>query len=248
MKKILNLIIAVATMVGINSAFAAQTYTDSSTDIGAGIANAGGTANFLSAEVSNTATDLVFKLNLNGSVAATDWAKFMIGISTSASALNTPTGNGWNRPINVNSPNGGINFWIGSWVDGGGGANMWEYTGEGTIGGGGTLNEWTSRSGSSLLMSGNQLTLSVSRASLGLNSTSDVTIYFDAFSSGGGGNDAAIDALSTSTVSMANWGDTTTISTPLSYTVSGIPEPSSTLLMGLGLAGLAVLRRTRKNA
>jgi len=47
---------------------------------------------------------------------------------------------------------------------------------------------------------------------------------------------------------MANWGDTTTISTPLSYTVSGIPEPSSSLLMGLGLAGLAVLRRTRKNA
>jgi len=245
MKKILNLIIAVATMVGINSAFAAQTYTDSSTDIGS-VADAGGTANFLSAEVSNTATDLVFKLNLNGSVPATDWAKFMIGISTSASALNTPTGNGWNRPINVNSPNGGINFWIGSWVDGGGGSNMFEYTG--TAGGGGTGGLWAARSGSSLLMSGNQITFSVSRASLGLNSTSDATIYFDAFSSGGGDGDAAIDALSTPTVSMANWGDTTTISTPLSYTVSGIPEPSSSLLMGLGLAGLAVLRRTRKNA
>ena len=31
-------------------------------------------------------------------------------------------------------------------------------------------------------------------------------------------------------------------------TFSTIPEPSSSLLMGLGLAGLAVLRRTRKNA
>lgn len=247
MKKIQNLIIAVATMVGISSAFAAQTYTDSSTDIGA-VADAGGTANFLSAEVSNTATDLVFKLNLNGSVPATDWAKFMIGISTSSSALNTPTGNGWARPINVNSPNGGVNFWIGSWVDWGGGSNMWEYTGPGTTGGGGTNSEWTGRSGSSLLMSGSQLTLTVTRASLGLNSTSDVTIYFDAFSSGGGGGDAAIDALSTSNVSMANWGDTTSISSPLSYTVSGIPEPSSSILMGLGLAGLAVLRRTRKTA
>jgi hypothetical protein len=27
-----------------------------------------------------------------------------------------------------------------------------------------------------------------------------------------------------------------------------VPEPSSSLLMGLGLAGLAVLRRSRKNA
>jgi hypothetical protein len=27
-----------------------------------------------------------------------------------------------------------------------------------------------------------------------------------------------------------------------------IPEPSSSLLMGLGLAGLAILRRVRKNA
>jgi hypothetical protein len=97
-------------------------------------------------------------------------------------------------------------------------------------------------------MSGTQLTITASRASLGLTSTSDVTIYFDAFSSGGGGGDAAIDALSTSSVSMASWGDTTTISSPLSYTVSGIPEPSSSLLMGLGLAGLAVLRRIRKNA
>lgn len=244
MKKILSSVIATAAMVGINSAFAVQTYTDSSADIGAGIADAGGTANFLSAEVSNTATDLVFKLNLNGSVPATDWAKFMIGISTSSSALNTPTGNGWARPINVNSPNGGINFWIGSWVDGGGGSNLWEYTG--TAGGGGTGGLWAARSGSSLLMSGNQLTLSVSRASLGLNSTSDATIYFDAFSSGGGGGDAAIDALSTSTVSMANWGDTTTISSPLSYNVSGIPEPSTPLMMGLGLAGLLALRKTRK--
>ena len=31
-------------------------------------------------------------------------------------------------------------------------------------------------------------------------------------------------------------------------TFSTIPEPSSSLLMGLGLAGLAVLRRVRKNS
>ena len=245
MKNILNLLVTVITVVGVNGSFAAQTYTDSSSDIGAGISDAGGTANFLSAEVSNTSTDLVFKLNLNGSVSATDWAKFMIGISTSPTG-NTSTGNGWARPINVQSPNGGINFWIGSWVDWGGGLNMWEYTG--VAGGSGTGGLWTSRSGASLLTSGTQVTITATRASLGLTSTSDVTIYFDAFSSGGNGGDAAIDALSTSSVSMANWSDTTTISSPLSYTVSGIPEPSSSLLMGLGLAGLAVLRRTRKTA
>ena len=243
MKKILNLLIG-GIALGSATIQAATTYTDSSTDIGAGIADAGGTANFLSAEVSNTSTDLIFKLNLNGSVPATDWAKFMIGISTSPTG-NTATGNGWARPINVQSPNGGINFWIGSWVDGGGGLNMWEYTG--VAGGGGTGGLWASRSGATFLMNANQLTYTVARASLGLNSTSDATIYFDAFSSGGGGGDAAIDALSTSSVSMANWGDTTSISSPLSYVVTGIPEPSTPLLMGLGLAGLLALRRIRRD-
>ena len=246
MKNILSLFVAVVTTVGVNSSFSAQTYTDSSSDIGA-VGDAGGTANFLSAEVSDTSTDLIFKLNLNGSVATTNWAKFMIGISTSPTG-NTSTGNGWSRPIRVNSPNGGINFWIGSWVDSGGGTELygcnpsptpvWSLLGA----------SYNSNLPNVNLSAGNSLIYTISRAALGLTSTSDVTIYFDAFSSGGGGGDGAIDALSTSSVSMANWGDTTTISSPLSYTVSGIPEPSSSLLMGLGLAGLAVLRRARKNA
>ena len=47
--------------------------------------------------------------------------------------------------------------------------------------------------------------------------------------------------------SAASVGTTSTTSGG-NATFSTIPEPSSSLLMGLGLAGLAVLRRTRKNA
>ncbi|MBK7865583.1 MAG: hypothetical protein IPJ75_00485 [Ignavibacteriales bacterium] len=74
-------------------------------------------------EVSNTATDLLFKLTVNGNVATTDWGKFMLGISTGSTAT-TNTGNGWGRPINLNSVLGGMDYWVGAWVDAGGGANF----------------------------------------------------------------------------------------------------------------------------
>jgi hypothetical protein len=81
-------------------------------------------------------------------------------------------------------------------------------------------------------------------------------IYFDAYSSGGGGGDSAIDSLANPNVSVSNWGDTyTSYATGAggpglnSYTVSAVPEPSS--MAAVGLAGAAIaghLMRRRRSA
>ena len=198
-------------------------------------------ADIISAEVSNDNNDLVFKLTLGGDISTNGWVNNMIAISTGTSP--SVSGNAWARPINFNSPNGGMNYWVGSWN---GGWQLWNYTGT-------AWNGPATPAGSSYSNVGTLLTYTIKRADLGLTSTTDQTIYFDIYSSGGGGGDGAIDALSKSTQTIANWGDAYTTGgtgagNALSYTVSGIPEPSSSLLMGLGLAGLLVVRRIRQNA
>jgi hypothetical protein len=242
MKKTLNLLIAAATMIGINSAFAAQTYTDA---IGETFNSASGTIDFVGAEVSNTATDLVISLKVNGNVGTTDWGKFMIGIATTKTD-GTTSGNGWNRPINLSAPSGkGMDFWTGAWVDGGGGSQLYKYT-SGTPTGSwsniGSSNQQigTYATGKSLL------TYTYSLATLGVN-VGD-TIYFDAYSSGGGGGDGAVDALANSAQSISVWSGSYTSSGSNLNSYTLVPEPSTGMLMGLGVAGLLVLRRIRKSA
>ena len=208
-------------------------YTDAANDIATGIATGGGTLDILGMEVSNTATDIVFRLTVNGNVGpgGTDWGKFMIGISTGGAPASN--GNGWGRPINMNASSGGMNYWIGSWVDGGGGAQLWNYadsnwSGPGALGG--------------FAFSGSSITYTTSLSSLGLSLGS--TFFFDAYSSGGGGGDGAIDALANPNVSVTAWGDSYTSggSNPIySYTV--VPAPGAVTL--LGLAGLIARRRRR---
>ena len=242
MKKTLNLLIAAATMIGMNSAFAAQTYTDA---IGETINSASGTIDFVGAEVSNTATDLVISLKVNGNVGTTDWGKFMIGIATTKTD-GTTSGNGWNRPINLSAPSGkGMDFWTGAWVDGGGGSELHKYTS-------GTPTGSWSNIGSSNQQIGTYatdkslLTYTYSLATLGV--TVGDTIYFDAYSSGGGGGDGAVDALANSAQSISGWGGSYTSSGSNLNSYTLVPEPSTGMLMGLGVAGLLVLRRIRKNA
>ena len=245
MKKTLNLfnlLVAAATMIGINSAFAVQTYTDA---IGETINSASGTIDFVGAEVSNTATDLVISLKVNGNVGTTDWGKFMIGIATTKTD-GTTSGNGWNRPINLSAPSGkGMDFWTGAWVDGGGGSELHKYTS-------GTPTGSWSNIGSSNQQIGTYatdkslLTYTYSLATLGV--TVGDTIYFDAYSSGGGGTDGAIDALANSAQSISDWGNSYTSSGSNLNSYTLVLEPSTGMLMGLGVAGLLVVRRFRKSA
>jgi len=247
MKKLLLTLAAAA--VAVSTSFAVEgtnsPYSDPVGDIDPGIANAGGTADILGMEVTNNATDITFTLTVNGNIATTDWAKFMIGFST-GSTTNVNTGNGWGRPIELNSPVGGMDYWIGSWVDGGTGSQLFSYNGA----------SWTGPSalaGFSTLAGGTStLTYTLTLASLGL--AINDTFYFDAYSSGGGGSDSAIDALANPNVSITSWSQTYTSSTVgsggvglNSYQV--VPEPSTYALLalsGAGLVGYIARRRARK--
>jgi hypothetical protein len=234
MKNVLSACAAVAALstVAFVTAEPGVVYNDAANDIGAGLATANGTADILSVEVSHTASDVQFKLTLNGDVTTTDWAKFMIGISSPGAGIKTSSGNGWGRPINMSS-GGGMNYWLGSWIDGGNGAESY-------VNGGSTWNRtgatWNGDFSGSISKAGSTVTLTVARSAIGMSA--DGTFLFDVYTSGGGGGDGALDALSVSTPAIANWGDTFTTTNGLSY---AIPAPGAVALVGL--AGLIARRR-----
>jgi uncharacterized delta-60 repeat protein len=197
------------------------TYNDATNDIAPGISTGGGTLDIVKMEVSDTATDLVFSLTINGNTTTpNDWGNFMIGMANGKSAGATnATGNGWNRPINMITPtNGGMTHWIGSWVNGpGGGAQLWSYNGT-------AWQEQTATPPAFVRTAGTQslLTYTVPLANLGL-AVGD-TLFFDAYSSGGGATDGAVDALSNTNISITTWASPYTSSTNTgisSYKVGG---------------------------
>ncbi len=218
------------------------TFSDSPTDA---YFSADGTAEILSMEVSNTASDISFSLTVGGNVATTDWVKFLVGISTGASP-STTTGNGWGRPINMDSPVGGMNYWLGLWVDGGGAAEFWSYDGTSWVGGAAPTFSITSGAQSVI-----NFTLPLSAIGISLNDT----IYFDAYTSGGGQTDSAIDALANPTQSITNWEETYTSEVKASpadpgiYSYTAVPEPSTyglIALAALGMGGYVYRRRARR--
>ena len=212
-------------------------FNDAIGDIDAGISTGSGTLDLVSMEVSHTATDIQFKLTVNGNIGSTDWGKFMVGIANNK-GYGTSTSDGWARPITM-SANGGMTNWLGSWVDGGGGAeNRSNQTSWGLTGA-----TYNGNFGNLALAAGAQSTITygVSIASLGM-SIGD-TFRFDAYSSGGGGGDSAVDALANPNVAITSWGQAydSGTSNSFSYTLAAIPAPGAIALVGL--AGLVARRR-----
>jgi len=220
-----------------NAAPGVTTFNDAINDIDPGIATGGGTLDLVKMEVSNTNSDVMFKLTVNGNIGSTDWGKFMIGIANNK-GYGTSSSDGWARPITM-SANGGMTNWIGSWVDGGGGAeNRSNQTSWGLTGA-----TYNGNFGGFSLSAGAQstITFTVSIASLGM-SIGD-TFSFDAYSSGGGSGDSAVDALANPNVSITSWGQAydSGASNSFSYTLSAVPAPGAIAL--IGVAGLMGRRR-----
>ncbi len=191
-----------------------------------------------SVDVSNTATDLIFTINLNGDPVATDWGKYMVGIDSTAGG--DPVGNGWGRPIGMSS---GMDFWLGSWVDGGNGLELRNWNGS----------SWDLQAASynpvpplaTPTKTSSSVTLTVPLGYLGLGVGS--TFQFDVYTSGGGGGDGAVDALGIPTPSITDWGNNYNSGANVqAYTV--VPEPGTLTLLALSVvlatAGL-VSKRSR---
>jgi hypothetical protein len=213
------------------------TYNDAINDIAPGLATGSGTLDLVKMEVSNTATDVVFQLTVNGNIGSTDWGKFMIGIANNK-GYGTSSSDGWGRPITM-SANGGMTNWIGSWLDGTSGAeNRSNQTGWGLTGAtyNGDFGVFSKSAGAQ-----STITFGVSIASLGM-SIGD-TFAFDAYSSGGGSGDSAIDALANPNFAVSNWGDAynSGASTSFTYTLGAVPAPGAIAL--IGAAGLLARRR-----
>jgi hypothetical protein len=199
----LSLVAAAFSLVGLHAqpTIYSDTIGDISTNISGGNPG-GGTLDIIKMEVSDTTNDVIFNLTVNGNISAVNWGKFAIGVAN-MKAAGSKTNNGWGRPIFMDAgPTNGMTHWIGSWVDGSGGSEFWIYNGTNWSNSGGlpAYTLATNTNGTSTV------SYTVSKAGLGTTNLGDV-IQFDAYSSGGGDGDSAVDSLSkpTPSITNANW-------------------------------------------
>lgn len=182
-----------------------------------------------SVTIDNDATSLFITLAVVQSpiTAPADWGNYMIAFDTVAGGdTGSPIGNPWGRPIAMTT---GMDAWVGSWVNGGGGHQVWNFSGT-----------WSELPGSPrpVVLAANTVSYTIPLSDLGLG-VGD-TFTFDVYASGGPNPDPAVDALSSATPSATTWTSPyDTGANGLSYTV--VPEPSSLAL--LGAAGLMVMAR-----
>lgn len=230
MKKLLAIMALLALVaVPAQASVFSVTYNDSVGDVFTGAG--GGILDIVSLEVSNDATNISFKFTLAGDVLATDWGKYMVIIDSAPGG--DAAGNGWGRPISMPS---GADSWIGSWVDGGDGMELYNYSGGWPFPP--NYATWLGSPEIGISKTSNTVTLTSTLAAMNLSIGQ--TFLFDAFTSGGGGGDGAIDSLGNPNQQVGDWGDFSEAH-PLTYRVK--PEPTTLTLLGIG--ALLMIRRRR---
>ena len=224
-------IIAALAVAGLASA---ALYTDAAGEEFSGNA----ILDILSVEIQNDATDIMFTVNMAGdptTATGADWGKYLVAIDSVVGG--DTVGNGWNRPISMSS---GMDYWIGTWVDSGGGAETHSWDGAAWIRDNATWDPPSDVAVTSITTS--NVTFETTLASLGL-SIGD-TFTFDVFTAGGNTPDSANDALSDPNQSIADWGGPYNSTSTLHYTV--IPEPATIGLLGVAGLGMFLFRKKLK--
>ena len=224
--KTLTLAATLVAVVMLSRPAAAQltNYTDAIGDVFTGAG--GGILDITAVEVSNDASDVIFKISLNGPL-TTDWGKYLIGIYTTPGG--DTNGNGWGRPIKMAS---GMNYWVGSWVDSGNGAEVYSYGGAWSL----VNATYGTPGGLSISKSGSSATIRYPFASLGLSTNGGNNIFeFDVYTSGGGGGDGAVDALSTTNQTISDWGNSFTTTSNRSYTILPPNTPTNRVFFSVDM-------------
>jgi hypothetical protein len=223
-------ITAIIVMLGVLSA-QAVTYTDSVGDDKWGNSS----MDITQVEVTHDALDINFQITLGDGVAfaADDFARFGLGIDSVLGGATTA--DAWNDKIIMSS---GMDYWSAGWTDAGSGTGLntydasidgwpeWENGGDGS-----TWVEWTAP-----VLSGNDITFSISRAALGVTGATD-SFDFDVYTFWNDGS--AEDALGLSTTMPDNW-QYDSVANVNTYV---IPEPASIVMLLVSGGGLVAFRR-----
>lgn len=221
-------LLALGLAAGAASAQTTQNYSDASGEVAVGTFPH---LDITSVDLTVNGSDVTFRINLAGSPVATNWGKYMIGIRSNPGG--TTSGNGWGRPINMA---GGMTHWIGSWVDDGGSP---------TNSGGQVFNFTTgwSNSGTPPAVSRDATGVTIVTTTTALALSPGESFSFDVYTSGGGGGDSAVDALSAATSSITGWGGPFTTGAvgaathpAKTFTMPGTAD-FSTWIAGYGLTG-----------
>ncbi len=216
-------------ITSITSAASAELYSDAQGDIfDGGLAN----LDILGAELTNDTDNLYVSITTNADIGATNWGKYLFfvdsgdGGAMSGAGGNDPYNNPWNRRVGAAV---GIDAFLGSWIDGGGGSLAYTWNGGG-FDDNGFFNVDLSDAASGTV----RWTISLSALGLGVGDT----FAFDIATTGGTDGDPAIDLLSTVDV-QPGWGNGSF--SPMAYSYTVVPTPGT--LAFLGLAGLRGRRR-----
>lgn len=177
----------------------AADYPDTAGDLFPG-APGSGILDITFAILRHTVSNITFKIYLDGDPTATDWGKYIVAIHSEPGG--DTTGNPWLRPIGMDV---GLNYWLGSWVDGSNGITVWHYSNSvwQAVGGAGPYGGDPQISGLSVTKDGSSVTITSPLWLLGLGLGQ--TFQFDIYTSGGGGSDGAIDALANRGQTITNW-------------------------------------------
>jgi hypothetical protein len=164
-------------------------------------------------EVTRDLNNVNFQIKLNADISTVNFGNYLIGIQTGPGG-STDLNNPWTKPIGISS---GMSFWVGSWVNFGGGAQLYAWDG----------NAWNQVGGTIFpTLVPDSTTISIPLTSLGLSSGS--TFKFDVWSTyGTPGGQSAYDALNNPQTTVAEpWNGT-----PYDSAIAG-PLASFTVIDG----------------